>query len=279
MKVVEIMRQSCAQMGRLYSGYFVRLEHNVIQDQHLRMNKDDFTGGTLFLADPVLQSYIVKETTQDGKLTYQLYEPRYIPYEGNPILPVLFVADNPPLPVTESYSVTTIDRSTLISALNTALISMGEHTAYKDIEVIATSDGDLLLPTEITSPKKIERYHDSYKAKLYSTYDFSIIVQNNQPVVRISNRVAPLEKVQLRVWYNQPHPYVHDDQDEIHDDYHTRRLVYEVAYHAYFQALAKEQNSSDKDLLMFQTLMQERQALASKHPVPRITSTIILPRN
>lgn len=271
MKVVEIMRQACAQMGRLYSGYFVRLDHNVIQDQHLKMNKDDFTGGTLFFADPVLQSYIVKETTQDGKLTYQLYEP--------PTGISIFVADTPTLPVTKSYSVTTMDRSTLISALNTALISMGEHTAYKDIEVTATSDGDIFLPKEITSPKKIERYHDSYKAKLYSTYDFSIIVQNNQPVVRINNRVAPLEKVQLRVWYNQPHPYVHDDQDEIHDDYHTRRLVYEVAYHAYFQALAKEQNSSDKDLLMFQTLMQERQALASKHPVPRITSTIILPRN
>lgn len=271
MKVVEIMRQACAQMGKLYTGYFTRIAPSIIQDQHLRMNRNDFTGGTLFLANPVLQSYIVKESTQDGKLTMQLYE---VPIGG-----MIPDAEQPILPEMKHYSMTTMDRSTLISALNTALISMGEHTVYKDVEVQATNDGDVCLPDEIGDPKRIEHISSVERTNMYSTWDWSVVTDGNKQVIRFRNRLDPLQKIKLRVWYNEPHPYVHDDQDDIHEDYHLRRLVYEVAYHAYFQALAKEQNTSDRDILMFQTTMQERQSLAVKHPVPRITSTIKLPRN
>jgi len=265
MRLIDIMHRTAAQMGKLYLGYGHTISANpfVFQDQIIRMNDGDHQGGTFFLLD---HSWTIQNTDINGN--YTLIEPKDESYS------------KPAIGSYNNYSMTDMDRSTLINAINTALLAMGEHTTYQDFDVTATEHREFILPIETYTPLKIEFMNYVSDGFVFSkTNLWELSVKDGQNVITFQNRIVPAETAKIRVWYNAPHPMVINDNDLIDPDYHTRRLVYEASYWGYFQFLAREQNSSDKDLLMYQSILQERTLLANKHPVPRLLHKITLPRN
>ena len=269
MKLIDIMHQSCAQMGKLYYGNGTITSTNPlkIQDSLIRINTGDYLGGTLILAD---QSYTIVDTNIDGTFTLSM------PI-GDPVTPDPSIA----IHTKHNYYLTSMDRSSLVSAINSALISMGEHSTFVDLDVTATNQREFILEDGIV-PMKISFFYylnDTYNISFAETKAWDLSIKDGEAVLTFQNRVLPNEAAKIRVWYNGPHPMVLKDEDIILPDYHPRRLVYETAFQAYFQFLAKEQNSSDRDLLMYQSIMQERMTLTNKHPVPRLLHKITLPRN
>ena len=265
MILIDVMHRVAAQMGKLYLGYgrTITTTPFVFQDEIIRMNQGDHAGGTLFLLD---QTWTIQNTDINGN--YTLIQPKGGAYTK----PVVGTYNN--------YTMTDMDRSTLVNAINTALLAMGEHTTYQDFDVTATDHREFLLPIGTHTPLKIEFFNyvsDGFVFSDSKTWDLS--VKDGQNVITFQNRIVPAETAKIRVWYNAPHPMVVDDDDVIDPDYHTRRLVYEAAYWGYFQFLAREHNNSDKDLLLYQSILQEREMLSNKHPVPRLLHRITLPRN
>jgi len=266
MNLIDIMHQTCAQMGKLYSSTCVvtSVSPFEVNDPTIRINEDDYKGGTFFLLDDFNKSLTIASTTTLGNFTFS---ENYLPtVTAGQLIP---------------YAMTAMDRSTLVNAINSALISMGEHSTFVDLEVTATDQREFILDGGIV-PMKISFFYylnDPFSVSFAETKAWDLSIKDGQAVLTFQNRVLPNETTKIRVWYNGPHDRVINDSDMILPDYHTRRLVYESAYQAYFQFLAKEQNSSDRDLLMYQAIMQERLTLANKHPVPRLLHKITLPRN
>lgn len=267
MNLIEVMHQTCAQMGKLYSGSCTVVTDNPLKlnDPTIRINEDDFKGGTFFLLDQYNKTLTISKTDQLGNFWFA---------ENYTISGVL-------APKGVQYSMTGMDRSTLVNAVNSALLSMGEHSSFVDLDVTATSNREFILDNNIV-PMKISfltYQNETYGMTFANTNTWDLSIKDGQAVLTFQNRVVPNETARIRVWYNAMHPRVVNDDDLILPDYHARRLIFESAYQGYFQFLAKEQNSSDRDLLMYQAIMQERLALANKHPVPRLLHKITLPRN
>jgi len=257
---------AASQMGKLYlgSGTVITNTPLIINDPAIRMNGGDHLGGTMIISD---QSYIITNTNIDGTFTLTV-----------PIGTVHSVSLEPGK--IYNYSFTDMDRSTLVNAINTALLSMGEHTTFTDLEVTATQHREFILPIGIQAPLKIEYFNYVSDGFVFSaTNNWELTVKDGQNVITFQNRIVPNETAKIRVWYNSPHERLLADDDEINPEYHTTRLVYEAAYWGYFQFLAKEQNSSDRDLLLYQSILQERTILANRYPVPRILHKLTFPRN
>lgn len=263
MKLFDVMYQACAQMGKLYFGNYAiqSLSPFSVRDTTIRINEGDYKGGTFF-ALGFNKTFTIENIDVNGIITFR----------------ESYVATTP---TDLSYAITSMDRSTLLNAVNAALVVMGEHTTFTDIDVTATDQREFVLDSGIV-PVKLEffNYHnETFGFTFTNSWSWDLSIKDNKSVITFQNRILPDETAKVRFWYNAPHGLVINDTDEINPDYHTRRLVYESAYQGYFQFLAREQNSSDRDLMMFQTITQERQAMANMHPVPRLLHKITLPRN
>ena len=268
MKLIDIMHKASAQMGKLYMGAcsVVSINPNKISDPLIRMNEDDYMGGTLFIAN---QSYTITDSSSNGNITIT----RSLTGDDED-------STFPAIGSRQNYTMTAMDRSTIVNAVNTALLAMGEHTTFIDVDVTATEQREFIIDSDIV-PIKISYLHNHYDTgnAFSDTMAWDLSIKDGKAVITFQNRVLPAEVASIRVWYNAPHPTVIKDADPILPDYHMNRLVYESAYWGYFQFLAKEHNSSDRDLLLYQSILQERMTLTNKYPVPRLLHRISLPRN
>lgn len=257
----DIMLATCGYMGKLHSGFIsTKNAVDVITDQYLVANDSDYVGGTLFF---------VKHGVS-ARVTALNATSKQIGFSPSNVLTV----------TNDSYAVTTVGRDDLVNAINTALLSMGEHIGFADLTVTSNADGDYEMPenTSISNVKRIEIRSldqpagtvltDSYRYWRISSWHN---VQNGlKNLIVLDGYRTPLSVTKMRVWQNEPHSWVAKDTDLIHPDYHKDRLAFEAAYYAYFQFLADSKNSDDKVMMMFQNMMLNRQKLAAKYPVPHL---------
>lgn len=270
-KLIDVMVSALGFMGKLSSGFIISTgSPTSLVDTAMVANNDDFTGGTLIL---------VGATGGVTSHTVTGYNSLTKTFTFSPAS-IYMVAG-------QSYAVTNMGRNALVNAINSALLSMGEYTAMVDAAITSDIYGNFELPVGVNNVRRIQaqnssllidypnlgtlrryQYHDWHVAKIGTK--FAIVFDGAQVIN------AP---VAFRIWYSASHPRVTLDADEIMPDYHLERLAWETAYWAYFQYIAQDNNASDKNTLIFQTIMESKRALANRYPVPHLFKDPILPRN
>lgn len=270
-KLIDVMVSALGFMGKLSSGFITSTgSPGSFIDTSLVANDGDFTGGTLFLLDATggPTSHTVTGYNAASKT-------------------ISFTPASINMAAGQAYAISVTGRNALVNAVNSALLAMGEYTAFIDTTITSDADGTFELPDAVRNVKRVQttsptllidypnigllkryQYHSWREAKIGTKYGlvFDGVQVINSPVT-------------FRIWYGSPHPRVTRDDDEIHPDYHTERLAWETAYWAYFQYIAQESNANDKHQLMFQTIMQMKRSLANRYPVPQVYRDPILPRN
>lgn len=265
MNLAEAMHRTAMQMGNLHTGIAeidLAIDPNgdfALNDKHIAINEKDYVGGTLFLMGDKPSSFYVRDNDEHGTFW---------------VSPSDETSERDNVAYVSQYGVTTLSRSILVNAINTALMTMGEHTDYIDLELpFMGSYSSFLLPPDITSPKRIEFLRGERYQRVYGWTFANHKLKLNEPEMRFTH----FEKV--RIWYNSPHPMLEKDSDEILADYHQQRVIYEAVYAGLFQKLALEQNTNDRDVLLFGAINTERMSLASKYPVPKLSRDSKVERN
>lgn len=273
-KLIDVMVSALGFMGKLSSGTISSVGTNIFIDTSMVANSGDYTGGTVFFPGDThvdgASSHTVTDYLPDTKVF------RYLPTRTTAGV----LAGQP-------YAITPIGRNALVNAVNSALLAMGEYTAFTDVTITSDAAGTFELPANVRNVKRVQvnnssllidypnlgmlrryQFHNWREAKIGTKYGlvFDGVQVINTPVT-------------FRIWHGSPHPRVILDTDEIHPDYHAERLAYETAYWAYFQYLAQDNNANDKNTLLFQTIIEMKRNLANRYPVPQIYKDPILPRN
>lgn len=254
-------------MGRLFSGVVATTgSPTTLSDPGMLQGDNYFTGGTLLFPKVIEPATSHTITGFDGTTNTFTFSPSRIPLTAGMI-----------------YYATVMSMQQLLNAVNAGLLAMGEYTEMAEHELTADASGLFPLPASVQNVKRLEVisyvYADGVPSLVFSrrVNVFNWRELSNGKIV-FEAQVSEGDKIKLRIFYGAIQNVTALDT-QIKSAYHLERLGYEAAYFAYFQYLAQQNNSSDKDLLMFQTIMQQRRSLAARYPVPSMFRDPILPRN
>ncbi len=168
------------------------------------------------------------------------------------------------------YNATNAHREALVSAVNNALIQMGEYVEIEDTATILTGAQELVLPAGVSNVLRIE-YAGSRKFRIGNWREI-----NGKILFGWGFDTAPSEPI--RIYYLKSHPQVYNDNDIINPNYNLKRLAWTAAYMYLLDRMQYAGNADDKEQFLLQNAQQMAQRLALQFPVRQLERDPILAR-
>ncbi len=157
------------------------------------------------------------------------------------------------------------NRSSLISAINSALEDLGNVGDYDILTISETEQEEYTLPdgvsglTDVEYPNSDDDTEEPFEWLTMPYWD----ELNGKLVIPFKH--MPLCSY-VRIWYNAPHGDVDEDDDDIHNGVHKLTLAWTAVYYAVSRRMNKSESSDPKTQNLLSISAAEKERLKSLHP-------------
>jgi hypothetical protein len=171
------------------------------------------------------------------------------------------------------YAVTNANRGALVSAINSALLFMGEYCEIDESTTFAFGSKEIALPADVYNVVRVEIANTEESTSRYFR------VTNWRESDGKIQLAAPLyfhDECPVRIYYLKRHPRVFSDSDIILPQYNQQRLAWTAAYMFLLDRMQYSGNADEKENYLLQNAQQVSAQLSRQFPVNQIWRDPIL---
>lgn len=168
------------------------------------------------------------------------------------------------------YSTTNVQRESLISAINNALVQMGGYVDIDNSATISSSGYEIGLPVGVNNVVRVEYGEDS--KRVVGTW------REIDNKIMLGKELETDANKSIRLYYYKSHSTVQNDADVINPNYNILRLSWTAAYMYLLDRMQYAGNADEKEQFLLQNAQAMAQKLAFEFPVKQLERDVILAR-
>jgi len=166
-----------------------------------------------------------------------------------------------------NYTLTIVNRETLVQAVNAALLAMGQYDTVDETLTVIDNTTIYDLPSGVNNIKRVEVYANSTDPQEY--YKLYKWIEKDGKLI-FPEEIEITAGQTIRLYYPKYHSEVNEDTDTIRSEYNRQRVAWEATAMFMLNRMQYAGNADERETFLLTNAIGKAELMGRRFPVKRM---------